>query len=73
MSNPATAGFIKKQFTKDTGYTKSETTNPIQKEEHSGHIKGCLITGIFATKFLTGLKISEKLHIYEKLKEIIIY
>lgn len=61
------------QFTKDTGYTKIETNKPIQKEEHSGHIKGYLIIGIFATKFLTGLKISEKLHIYEKLREINIY
>jgi hypothetical protein len=38
---------------------------PNQNELHSGHNKGRLIKGILATVFLTGLNISEKLHIYE--------
>jgi hypothetical protein len=44
------------------GLYKKDDNNPIQNELHSGHINGRLIYGILDIKFLTDLKISEKLH-----------
>jgi hypothetical protein len=52
------------------GLYKNDTNNPTQKLLHSGHRRGLLTYGILATKFLTGIKISAKLHMYEKLKLI---
>lgn len=48
---------------KTKGLYKKEITNPIQNELHSGQSNGLLTKGIRATKFLTGAKISAKLHI----------
>lgn len=40
--------------------------NPIQKDEHSPHKKGCLkILKYLAIKFLIGIKILAKFHISE--------
>lgn len=50
------------------GLYKNDTPKPIQKEQHSGHKNGLLIYGILDKIFLGTLNISEKLHIYEKLK-----
>lgn len=54
---------------KTIGLYKKDTKKPIQKELHSGHIKGFLMYGILEITFLMGLNISEKLHITEKLRD----
>jgi hypothetical protein len=50
-------------ISKINGLYKNETKRPTQKLLHSGHSNGLLTYGILATKFLTGIKISAKLHI----------
>jgi hypothetical protein len=54
---------INKFKSSSIGLYRNETNKPAQKLLHSGHKRGLLMYGILATKFLTGIKISAKLHI----------
>jgi len=53
---------------KNIGLYKKETSKPNQNELHSGQDSGFLIYGIYDNLLRIGLKISEKLYIYDTLK-----